>query len=309
MRKNSIFKAAVARSPLVLAVALFVIFTTSYVVAQSGRQSGDKKSAASMPAAPPTLKRTTTRREVRRLGYGGSVTLYGAPEGSITIEAWNKGEVEVTADIEQSASTEEELTRLTAVNNFVLDEDVNHIRINTVGVHDRKYLKRVARDLPKNLIAMPWKIDYHLRVPASVDLEIYTGRGALNIGGVEGALRLSGGEGASSFTLAGGDVEATLRGGPVTLHVPARNWRGRGMSVRVASGDVTVELPAGFSGDINAEILRAGRIDNKHPGVVPRERTQPTERKLEGRAGAGGAALSFIVGDGTITISQASGKQ
>jgi hypothetical protein len=288
---------------LALVCASFVL----YAPAQSGRQASDKKNAAA--PVPPPLKRTTTRREVRRLGYGSSITLYGAPEGSITIEAWERSEIEITADIEQSANTEEELAQLTAINNFILDEDMNHLRINTVGVHDRKYLKRVARDLPKNLLTMPWKIDYHLRVPAMVDLEIYAGRGAVGVSGVEGALRLSGGEGASSFTLAGGDVEATLKGGPVTVRVPTRNWRGRGMSVRVASGDLSVELPAGFSGDINANVLRVGRIENAHPNLAPRERTQPTDHKLEGRAGAGGAVLSFTVGDGTINIKQVSSKQ
>ncbi|MBC7931987.1 MAG: hypothetical protein H7Z38_15625 [Rubrivivax sp.] len=290
------------------ALALVCVALVLSAPAQSGRQASDKKNAAA-PAPPPMLKRTTTKREVRRFGYGGSITLYGAPEGSITVEAWQKGEVEIVADIEQSANTEEELTRLTSLNNFILDEDMNHLRVNTIGVHDRKYLKRVARDLPKALVAMPWKIDYRLRVPASVDLEIYAGRGALNIIGVEGALRLNGGEGASTFTLAGGDVEATLKGGPVTVRVPTRNWRGRGMSLRLASGDQTVELPAGFIGDVNADVLRAGRVENSHPGLAPRERTQPTDRKLEGRAGAGGATLSFTVGDGTLRIVQATGKQ
>lgn len=301
---TSVSKITRASCVLALACALLVLSAP----AQSGRQATDKKSAAA-PAPPPALKRTTTRHEVRRLGYGGSITLYGAPEGSITIEAWEKGEVEITADIEQSANTEEELTRLGSINSFLLDEDTNHLRVNTVGTHDRKYLKRVARDLPKNLIAMPWKIDYRLRVPARIDLEIYAGRGAVSISGVEGALSLNGGEGASAFTLAGGDVEATLRGGPVSVRVPTRNWRGRGMSIRLASGDLTVELPVGYSGDVNAEVLRAGRVENKHPGVVPRERTQPTDHKLEGRAGAGGATLSFTVGDGTLRIIQATGKQ
>jgi hypothetical protein len=290
------------------AVALAALLSPPSKAFQSGRRSNDKKGATPAPAGP-LLKRTTTRRETRRLGYGGSVTLVGAPEGSVTVEAWPKDEVEITADVEQSAATEDELTRLAAVNTFVVDTDLNHIRVTTVGVHDRKYLKRVARDLPKNLLALPWKIDYHLRVPASVDLEVNAGRGALNVSGVEGALQLNAGEGGADFTLAGGDVNATLAGGPVTVRVTARSWRGRGLDVRVASGDLTVELPAGFSGDINAEVLRAGRVENTYAGLAPRERTQATGRSLQARAGAGGATLSFTVGDGTLHILQEGSKQ
>jgi hypothetical protein len=300
-----------AARALLLALVAFTLSlsTPSDAAGQSGRQPAEKKGATPAATPAPLLKRATTRRETRRLGYGGSVTIYGAPEGSVTIEGWTKGEVEITAEVEQSADTEENLTRLAALNSFVLDEDLNHLRVMTVGLHDRKYAKRVARDLPKNLPSMPWKIDYHLRVPASVDLEIYAGHGSLSIIGVEGALRVNGGGGGvTSFTLAGGDVEATLARGPVNVRVPTRSWRGRGMSLRLASGDLTVELPAGFSGDIDAEVLRAGRIENSFAGLTPREQTKPSERSLQGRAGQGGATLSFTVGDGSIRIVQESGK-
>jgi hypothetical protein len=296
--------------PLLL-IALAVIPQPS-VSAQSGRQpKEEKKSEKPAQTQPPSLlKRTTTRRELKRLGYGGSVTIVGAPEGSVTVEAWQRGEVEVTAEVEQSADTEENLTRLAALNTFAVDEDVNHVRVMTVGLHDRKYAKRAAKGLPKHLPSMPWRIDYRVKVPAACDLEINAGRGALVVTGVEGSLHVSAGGGPDSlFALAGGDVEATLAYGPVTVRPSARSWRGRGFRLRVASGDLTVELPAGFNGDIDADILRAGRIDNAYPGLAPRERTTPTERSLQARAGNGGATLTFIVTDGALRIRQVSSKQ
>jgi hypothetical protein len=104
-------------------------------------------------------------------------------------------------------------------------------------------------------------------------------------------------------------VEATVASGPFTVRPTARSWRGRGLSLRLASGDLTVELPAGFSGDVDADVLRAGRIDNAYPGLAPRERTTPTERSLQARAGSGGATLAFTVTDGTLRIRQAGARQ
>ncbi|HVF66614.1 MAG TPA: hypothetical protein VM914_03060 [Pyrinomonadaceae bacterium] len=300
---------------LALLVALVAAESASKqtAVAQGGRQSKEKKGAQAPAQAAPLLKRTTTRREVRRVGFGGSVTIYGAPAGSVTVEGWSKGEVEITAEVEQSADTEENLERLAALNGFVLDEDMSHLRLTTVGLHDRKFLKQAARNLPKglaaSLAAMPWKIDYHVRVPSVLDLEVYTGRGALKVTGVEGSLHVNAGDGPADFALAGGDVEATLRGGTVNVRVPARSWRGRGMTLRLASGELNVELPAGYSGDLDAEVLRAGRVENSYAGLAPRERTQTTERSLRGRIGQGGAPLSFTVGDGTIRIAQEVRKQ
>jgi hypothetical protein len=295
-------------SPLLL---LSLVVFQHPASAQSGRQPKEEKKSEkpAQVVAQPLLKRTTTRRELKRLGYGGSLTIYGAPEGSVTVEAWQRSEVEVTAEVEQSADTEENLTRLSALNTFTVDEDVNHVRVMTVGLHDRKYAKQAARGLPKNLLSMPWRIDYRVKVPAACDLEINAGRGALVVTGVEGALRINAGGGPGSlFALAGGDVETTVASGPFTVRPSARNWRGRGLSLRLASGDLTVELPPGFSGDVDADILRAGRIDNAYPGLAPRERTTPTERSLRARAGNGGATLTFTVTDGTLRIRQASSK-
>ncbi len=304
---------SVVRPLLLIAV---VVFLSAFAPPADARQRG-KVDAGKVPPAPisspaqaPLLKRTTTRQETRRLGYGSSITLYGAPEGSIIIEAWPKSEVEITADVELRADTEEELARLATVNGFLLDDDVNHVSIITTGTHDRKFMKKAGRDFPKKLLTMPWRIDYRLRVPASSDLEIYAGRGALTLSGVEGALRLNAGETVpASFNFTGGDAEATIQRGAVNLRLNARSWRGRGARFRLGSGDLTVELPANFSGDVDAEILRTGRIENSYTGLTPREHTQATERSLQGRAGTGGAMLSFTVGDGTLRIVQESNKR
>ena len=287
---------------------VFVFIALSLCLAAAAHaQSGAAKTkpTPALPPAPPTLTRTTTRHETRRFPYGNSLVIYGAPAGSLTIEAWARSEVDITADIELHADTEEDLARLAAVNNFVLDEDSTRLTLVTTGTHDRKFMKRTAKNFPKNLLGLPWKIDYRLRVPAQLALDIYAGRGPLSVTGIEGPLYINAGEAPATLTLAGGDVQATFLGGPVRLRVPAHSWRGRGVNLRLARGDLTVELPALFNGEIDAHVLRAGRIANEHPAVAPRERTTPTDRSLPARAGAGGAAFNFEVGDGTITIKQA----
>src|SRR5690242_19238672 len=118
---------ACAVCAILFALISTAVLTSPAAARQSGRQSKNKNAPAPQPS--PVLKRTTTRHETRRLGYGGSVTIYGAPVGSITVEGWTKDEVDITADVEQSAASEEDLARLSAVNTFVIDDaDVNHIR-------------------------------------------------------------------------------------------------------------------------------------------------------------------------------------
>jgi hypothetical protein len=251
------------------------------------------------------LTRTSTRRETRRFNYGGTVTLIAAPRGSVTVEGWSRNDVELTANIELKGPTEADLDQLAAVNNFVFDEDMNHLSILTTGTHDRVYMKRAAKNFPKNLLNMPWKIDYRLRVPVNTDLEVNAGHGEVKLSGVEGALRVSATESDTALTLTGGTISTTVTAGSITLSIPARSWRGSGADIRIASGTINVDLQPGFSGDIDAEILRTGKIVNTYEGLAPREKPGITERTVRARAGAGGAFFRFTVGDGTVNIRKA----
>jgi len=251
------------------------------------------------------LTRTTTRRETRRFSYGGTVTLIGSPRGSVTIEGRSRNEVELIANIELKGPTEAELDQLATVNSFVFDEDLNHLSVLTTGTHDRAYMKRSAKNFPKKLLNLPWKIDYRLRVPFNTDLEINAGHGDVKLSGVEGALRVNATESETALTLTGGAVSTTVTAGAVTLTIPSRTWRGSGADIRIASGTINVELPAGFSGDIDAEVLRTGKIVNAYEGLESREKPGITERTVRARAGAGGAFFKFTVGDGTVNIRKA----
>jgi len=239
---------------------------------------------------------------VRRFGYGGSVTVVGAPEGSITIEAWPRSEVDISAEIQLRADTEADLDRLAAVNGFVLDEDSNHLRLVTTGTHDKIFMKAVAKKFPKTLLGLPWKIDYRIRVPVVTDLEINAGRGPININGVEGNIRISATESETALTLSGGTLSATIATGKFRLNIPLRSWRGVGADVRLAVGEITLELPQGFNGDLEAEILRAGKIEDSYGGLEPRGKPGLTPQNMKARSGNGGAFFKFTLGDGTIYI-------
>ena len=112
---SSIFVKACQAAAIVAWVLILVPCGTRFeVVAQSAR-------ATPTPPAAPLLTRTTTRHETRRFGYGGMLTIVGPPAGSIAIEGWQRNEVDIIADIEWHANTEQDLTRLAAIENFVLD--------------------------------------------------------------------------------------------------------------------------------------------------------------------------------------------
>lgn len=246
--------------------------------------------------------RTVIKHEAANLGHGGTVTLVGAPNGSITIEGWSRSEVELTAEIELRGATEEELNLLALVNGFIFEESANHIRILSVGMHDKTYMRRTAKTFPKNLLVLPWKIDYRIRVPQYCDLEINAGRGPIKFKGVEGSLALTATESIAQLTLSAGVVNATVGSGKLDVKIMQRSWRGIGADIRLAMGEMTVELPPGFNAEVDASILRTGKIDNSFGELQPRQRNSITPQLMRARAGAGGPVFRFTVADGTINI-------
>ena len=277
---------------IILIAALFFCFSTV---------SGQQKTETPVSL----LKRSVTRHENVRFGYGGTVTIVGAPKGSVKIEAWQRNEVDLTADIEWQAASQADFDILAQVNNFAFDEDTNHLRILTTGTHDREFIKKVAKNFPKRLLNLPWKIDFTLKVPASTDIEIDAGHGPISLSGVEGALRINATESDASLALTGGTASVTIAAGNVNLSIPTRSWRGNGAEVRIAGGVLNVDLAAGFNGDIDVDILRNGKIENGYEGLATREKPGITERLIRARAGSGGAFFKFIVGDGVVTLRKA----
>ncbi len=286
---------------------LFVVLVCSVTMlnfSDSRLRAQQKKSEPT--SATPFLTRTTTRHETRHFSYGGTVTVVGAPQGSVTVEGWSRDEVEVTANIELQAPSEEDLNIIAAINKFVLDEDLNHLSVLTTGTQDKVLLKRVAKDFPKRLLGLPWKIDYRIRIPALTDLEINAGRGAIKLSGVEGAIQISAAESEASLTLSGGTISVTVAAGKVSAKVPVRSWRGGGgTDIRVAAGEVTLEIPSGFNGDLDAEILRSGHIEDTSGALTARERPGLSPQKVKARAGAGGAFFQLTVGVGNVYIKKA----
>lgn len=249
------------------------------------------------------IKRTTTKVERTELGAGGRVTVIGAPDGSISIESWRQNQVEVTAEIRLEAPTEQDLALLARVNNFLFSEDMNHINIVTTGTHDKVFLKKNFKKLPKHLLDLPWSIDFTIKVPSYCDLEVDAGRGRFSLRGVEGAISIKAIESeAADLELVGGGLVATFGGNLVNVKLNTRSWRGNGIDVQVAKGELNVQTPMNLNADLDLTVLRTGKIENNLQNLKPRDKSKFSETAMSARAGVGGARLNFTIGDGTLRV-------
>ncbi len=58
-----------------------------------------------------------------------------------------------------------------------------------------------------------------------------------------------------------------------------------------------------MNAEVDASILRTGKIENALTSLKPRNRSKFSETSMLAKAGNGGALLSFTVGDGTLKMS------
>jgi len=265
-------------------------------------------SIAAFSQTTPLQKRTTYKTDRFDFGVGGTLAISGAPVGSIRIEGWKNREIEISAEIEVQANSEADLAKLGGVTTFVLEESLGRTGIISVGTHDKKYMKRVGKKFPKQLLAMPFRIDYVIRVPQYCDLQVDGGRGDLTISGVEGTFKLNYLETHAKINLIGGGITAVFGKGTVDLTVPSSSWRGRFADVQLATGEMHVRLPNGLNAELDATILRTGKIENEYAGLKPRVRkAEFTDKSIVAKSGIGGIPLKFTVGDGTLKISTLGG--
>ena len=260
-------------------------------------------SISAFAQTPQLLKRTTTRTDKFDFGAGGTVAIAGAPSGSITVVGSTRNEIEITANIEIQATNEDDLARLAAVTTFVTQESLGKVGILTIGTHNKLGDKKLWKKFPKRLFGLPFRIDYIISVPRYCDLQIDGGKGDLTVSGVDGPIKISSVESNAKLSLVGGGLNATFGIGDVEITMPDRSWRGNAVEAQLATGTMTVHLPANLSAELDATILKTGKIENSFTTFKPRTRTVPfTDRSILARAGGGGVAMKFTVGDGTLRL-------
>jgi len=251
------------------------------------------------------LKRTSFKTDKLDFGVGGTLSVIGAPNGSIRIEGWSSREIEINAEIVIEAASEADLNLLSKVIGFVTEESLSRTGIVTTGTHDKKFMKAVDKKFPKTLIGLPFAVNYVIKVPRYCDLQIDGGKGGLSISGVEGNFKINYLESDAKIELVGGGIFATIGKGTLDISIPMRGWRGRFADVQMATGTLSLTIPTGLNAEFDATILRTGKIENGYSGFVPRSRKfEFTDKSIAAKSGLGSIPLKFTVGDGNMIIKE-----
>src|SRR3954453_21472746 len=105
------------------------------------------------------LKRTTTKTETVPIGAGSTVSITGAPVGSIKVNVVPGNDVQISAEIEVQAANEADLASAAVLTGYLSQETLGKLAIVSVGRDTRRKFTDVEKKLIKRLAGMPYRID------------------------------------------------------------------------------------------------------------------------------------------------------
>ena len=258
---------------------------------------------AGIAANAQVLKRTTTKTDVIPLGAGSTVSVIGAPMGSIKVTVIPGNSVQISADIEVQAANEADLAGAGALTTYVTQESLGKLSVVSIGRDSRRKFTDVEKKLIKRLAGMPYRIDYTIGVPRYTNVEISAGQGDVDLEGGEGDHRINALDSKVKVGIQGGSLVATVAKGEMHIQVPPSGRRGLNIDASVVSGNLSMIVPDNLSADIDAIVLRTGKVFQQIPSLKPRDRKVPfTEKLVQARAGVGGPAIKLTVGDGGLWL-------
>lgn len=249
-------------------------------------------------------------------------------DGSIEIHSWDRDEVEV--EIEKRAMDQSLIDQMTVE----AEQDGNRIVLRvkgptreqhgvTIGMHVSP-AARLLVAVPRRITLQARSSDGSIRAEAlagritldtgdgsvtadrlSGEVEIRTGDGSIRAENAEGRLDVQTGDG--SITLDGrlAVLRARTSDGSIRLRVASESAMADAWDVQTTDGSVTVELPAGFNAEIDAE-TSDGSVRVSHRDLQERtgsdDAGERQRRELRATMGTGGQTLRIRTDDGTIRI-------
>ena len=97
---------------------------------------------------------------------------------------------------------------------------------------------------------------------------------------------------------AAGDIQARTQNGGVNVRLDGRRWDGRGLDVETRNGGVTVDVPDGYSAELETGTVN-GRLRIDFPITM---RSGLIGRLVSTTLGSGGAPVRVLTTNGGVAI-------
>lgn len=209
------------------------------------------------------------------------IVVDGLANGGITVEGWNRDEIEIHAKVcvwDRSRSDAREL--------------VSEIDIIT---NERK----IFADGPSWRKRKGWSVSYEIMVPRKSNLDLETTNGGISITNVSGEIDFDATNGGIKLSEVGGDVNGRTTNGGIDVDLDGNKWRGEGLDVKTTNGGVKLHMPEDYSADLETGTVN-GNIHIDFPIMIQGD----INRRIRTKIGDGGPRIRAVTTNGSVRIRQ-----
>lgn len=262
--------------------------------------------ASATAAEAVTLKDKFTKTSP--LKQGGTVTIENT-NGGITLEAWDRPEIQIEAEKRVKADDEDIAKKVLAAIKFDIKADADSFHIKTImPKKDNGFFDWLTGNQANA------SVTYRVRVPRQVALEVdntnggikltgtrgratlSTTNGGLELDGTAGQIRLDTTNGGISVANAAGTVQAETTNGGIDVQL-SQVPDGADLSFVSTNGGITVKLPKDIRVSLDAQTSN-GRVKSDFDV----EGGTPGKRSLAGDINGGGGKLKAHTTNGNVEL-------
>ena len=244
------------------------------------------------------LHAATVSKEFRKtfdFRSGGEVGVRNV-NGSISVEPWSRESVEVYAEIEVKAGSRRDAEKF-----------MEHVKIITEHQNDRLLVEVDYPRIKGGDGILDWifgkkpqvKVEFWIRVPSRVDLELKSVNGGIDVSDVEGRAKFGTTNGRIDAEGMRGSVDAHTVNGGIRVGLDEVDDAGE-MSFHTTNGGIDLYLPRDMEADIEASTTN-GSISTDFPLEV---RGRFNNKRIRGRINGGGGLIDLHTVNGSIRIKE-----
>ncbi len=221
-------------------------------------------------------------REIRLPVDGRALTIDGRANGGIAVEGWDRNEILVQARITANAATAEQA------------------RAMAQGIRIATERNEVRAEGPASERDGWWSVSYQVFVPRRMDLNLRATNGGLRVENVSGRIEVETANGGISLAGVSGDVRGRTSNGGLSVRLAGQRWEGPGLDLRTTNGGVTLQVPEGYSAQLETGTVN-GSFDTEIPLMV-RFEGRVRSREISTQLGQGGAPIRVRTTNGSVRI-------
>jgi hypothetical protein len=221
-----------------------------------------------------------------------TIDLDARGNGGVFIRGWDRPDVQMRARVTVWDDSADAAARVAKD----IQITTTGGRIRADGPRDRRDRRR-SRDWDDRY----WAVAFELQVPRKADVRVDATNGGIIVEDVRGRIDAKTVNGGIVFGDVNGDIRGQTVNGGVRAELSNEKWDGPGLDLTTVNGGVSLAVPSGFSGELEARTANGG-ISVDFPITI--SGLINSRRQIRGTLGSGGARINLSAVNGGISISR-----